>query len=104
MYYETYNKDIREISESQNELSGTLHAYLTSFITMGNPNTVRGRYPHRPEWSPFEPRDRKIMLFGKDNEELIGGEVASPTKIVVDDWARKETEFWWSKTDLSEQA
>lgn len=104
MYYETYNNDVREISESQNELLGTLHAYLTSFITTGDPNTVRGRYPHRPEWSPFEPTEKKIMLFGKDNQELIGGEVAPPAKIVVDDWARKETEFWWSKTDLSEQA
>ncbi|CAI7585675.1 unnamed protein product [Penicillium pancosmium] len=104
MYYETYNKDIQKISESQNELSGTLHAYLTSFITTGDPNTVRERYPNRPMWSPFEPRDQKAMLFGKDNEEIIGGEVASPAKIVVDDWARKETEIWWSKTDLSEQA
>ncbi|KAJ5988085.1 hypothetical protein N7481_003295 [Penicillium waksmanii] len=104
MYYETYNKDIREISESQKALSGTLHAYLTSFIATGNPNTVRGRYPHRPEWSPFEQRDQKFMHFGKDNEELIGEDVAPPAKIVVDDWAREETEFWWSKTDLSEQA
>lgn len=104
MYDETYKQDIREISETQNELSGTLHAYITSFITTGDPNTVRGRYPQRPQWLPFDPRGQKALLFGKDNKKLIGEEVASAVKIVVDDWARTETEFWWSKTDLSERA
>lgn len=102
MYYETYSKDIREISESQKELSGTLHAYLTSFITTGDPNAVPGRYPQRPGWTIFKPENPKAMMFGKDNEDLIGGDVAPSARLVVDDWVREETEFWWSKTDLSE--
>jgi len=104
MYYETYNKNIRGISDSQNELSGTLHAYLTSFITTGDPNTLRRRHPERPYWLPFSPENQETMVFGKDNKELIGGKAASPAKMVKDDWARKETEFWWSKTDISQLA
>lgn len=102
MYYETYNKNVRGISDSQNELSGTLHAYLTSFITTGDPNTLRRRHPERPHWLPFSPENQSIMVFGKGNEELIGEKAASPAKMVKDDWARKETEFWWSKSDISQ--
>ncbi|KAF4764646.1 hypothetical protein HAV15_001593 [Penicillium sp. str.  len=104
MYYETYNSAITGISESQKELSGTLHAYLTSFITTGDPNAISGRYGQRPEWKPFQPTDTKVMIFGEGNDELIGGNVAPPAKCVADDWARKETEFWWSKVPISQLA
>ena len=104
MYYETYNKTTRRISDSQNELSGTLHAYLTSFITAGDPNKLRKRYPEGPQWIPFSPEKNDIMLFGQDNEELVGGKAAAPAKMVQDEWAREETEFWWSKTDISQMA
>ncbi|KAJ5404873.1 hypothetical protein N7465_006157 [Penicillium sp. CMV-2018d] len=104
MYYETYNSAITGISESQKELSGTLHAYLTSFITTGNPNAISGQYGQRPEWKPFQPTDTKVMIFGEGNDELIGGNVAPPAKCVADDWARKETEFWWSKVPISQLA
>lgn len=72
MYYETYNKSITDISEFQRELSGTLHAYLTSFITTGDPNALRHRYPHRPPWSPFKPDKAKAMIFGDGNDESMG--------------------------------
>ncbi|KAJ5154431.1 Carboxylesterase type B [Penicillium coprophilum] len=75
MYYETYDSAITGISDSQKELSGTLHAYLTSFITTGDPNLVPGRYS-RPEWKPFQPADKMVMVFGEGNDELIGGNVA----------------------------
>ncbi|OGE52375.1 hypothetical protein PENARI_c010G08550 [Penicillium arizonense] len=104
MYYETYNTSITGISKSQRELSGTLHAYLTSFITKGDPNAVRGRYGERPEWKPFKPEDNKVMIFGEGNEELIGGDTAPPAKCVADDWARDETKFWWSKVPISQLA
>ncbi|KAJ6078484.1 hypothetical protein N7467_008237 [Penicillium canescens] len=104
MYYETYNTSITGISESQRELSGALHAYLTSFITKGDPNAVPGRYGERPEWKPFKPEDNKVMIFGEGNEELIGGDTAPPAKCVADDWARDETQFWWSKVPISQLA
>ncbi|KAK5312826.1 hypothetical protein LTR93_011174 [Exophiala xenobiotica] len=40
MYYETYQHDIVSQSEAQRELSGINHAYVTSFITKGDPNAV----------------------------------------------------------------
>lgn len=104
MYYETYNDGITQLSESQRELSGILHAYLTSFITKGDPNAIRGRYSPRPQWQPYSSDVPKVMVFGEGNEELIGGDVAPPAKLVTDDWAREETKFWWSKVELSQLA
>ncbi|KAL4986281.1 Alpha/Beta hydrolase protein [Aspergillus falconensis] len=104
MYYETYNDDVTGLSESQKELSGTLHAYITSFITRGDPNAIKGRYGTRPEWKPYNPDSPGVLVFGEDNEELIGGVVAPPAKFVGDAWARQETEFWWSKVPISQLA
>ena len=104
MYYETFNSAITGISESQKELSGTLHAYMTSFITSGDPNAVPGGYANRPEWKPFVPEDPRILIFGQDNEELIGGSPAPAAKFVKDEWAREETKFWWSKVSISQLA
>jgi carboxylesterase type B len=104
MYYETYNDEITGLSESQKELSGTLHAYITSFITHGDPNSIKGRYGTRPEWKPYKPSSPGILVFGENNEELIGGSVAPPAKFVSDNWAREETEFWWSKVPISQLA
>ncbi|KAJ5711976.1 CAZyme family CE10 [Penicillium malachiteum] len=104
MFYETFNSAITGLSESQKELSGTLHAYLTSFIAKGDPNAIRGRYGQRPEWKTYEPTDAHVMIFGEDNEELIGGSTAPAAKFVKDDWAKEETEFWWSKVPISQLA
>ncbi|KAL4961881.1 putative extracellular lipase [Aspergillus stella-maris] len=104
MYYETFNDDITGISESQKELSGTLHAYLTSFITHGDPNAVAGRYGSRPEWKAYDPSKSGILIFGEGNEELIGGDTAPPAKFVDDEWAQRETKFWWSKVPISQVA
>ena len=104
MYYETYSPAITSISESQKELSGTLHAYFTSFITKGDPNTLCGRHPQRPQWKPYRAQQRDVMVFGENNEELIGGAVAPAAKFVRDNWARPETDFWWSKVAISQLA
>lgn len=104
MYYETFNDEITGLSESQKELSGTLHAYITSFITKGDPNAIGGRYAQRPVWKPYTAGDPGVLVFGADNEELIGGTVAPPAKFVRDEWAREETEFWWSKVEISQLA
>lgn len=104
MFYETFNSAITGLSESQKELSGTLHAYLTSFITKGDPNAIAGRYAQRPKWKPYVPDDAHVMIFGEGNEELIGGPSAPPAKFVKDDWAKEETGFWWSKVPISQLA
>ncbi|CAI7625633.1 unnamed protein product [Penicillium pancosmium] len=104
MYYETYNNSITGISESQKELSGTYHAYVTSFITKGDPNAISGRYGDRPRWEPYVPENTRILIFGEGNEELIGGPIAPPAKFVKDEWASEETEFWWSKVPISQLA
>ncbi|KAJ5359209.1 Carboxylesterase type B [Penicillium cataractarum] len=104
MYYESYNKGITGISGSQKELSGTLHAYITSFITNGDPNAIKGRYSQRPGWEASVPNDPRVMTFGEGNEELIGGTTAPPAKFIKDEWAREQTEFWWSKVPISQLA
>ncbi|KAL4783901.1 Alpha/Beta hydrolase protein [Aspergillus varians] len=104
MLYETFNDVIKGLSESQKELSGTLHAYITSFITRGDPNAVPGRYAERPEWKPYNPNSPGILVFGEGNEELIGGSVAPAAKFVADEWAREETRFWWGKVEISQLA
>lgn len=101
--YETYSDIITHLSDSQRELSGTLHAYLTSFITKGDPNVIAGRYSQRPQWKPYTSHTPNVMVFGEGNEELIGGDgLVPPAKLVNDDWAREETNFWWSKVEISQ--
>ncbi|KAJ6160464.1 hypothetical protein N7470_003860 [Penicillium chermesinum] len=106
MYYETYNSEITGISDTQKELSGTLHAYMTSFITKGDPNAITGRYGSRPKWEPYSPDDPRILIFGEGNEELIGGTAANSdaAKFVKDEWATEQTAFWWSKVPISQLA
>ncbi|KAL4958697.1 uncharacterized protein BDV14DRAFT_206386 [Aspergillus stella-maris] len=106
MFYETFNSDITELSRTQRELSGVLHAYLTSFIVDGDPNTVPGRYGYRPIWGVYEAEMPKALVFGEGIEELIGGgnEEGIVARFVDDTWAREETEFWWEKVKVSQVA
>ncbi|KIA75867.1 hypothetical protein HK57_00341 [Aspergillus ustus] len=113
MYYETFNKQITSISTTQRELSGVLHAYLTSFIVAGDPNRVTGRYPVRPVWGPYEAERPRVLVFGEGVEELVGGgneqaeRERGVAKFVDDTWARGttgETEFWWDKVEVSQVA
>jgi hypothetical protein len=44
------------------------------------------------------------MIFGRDNTELIGGEtIGEPAIMVSDTYAKEESDFWWSKVELSQQ-
>lgn len=103
--YEVCDPGVTKLSPTQRELAGTLNAYLTSFITTGDPNALRGDFPDRPRWESYDSKGRrKAMVFGEGNNELVGGRAGTSAAVLKDDeWARKESEFWWTKVDLSQQ-
>lgn len=106
MRYETYTAGVRSLSETQKEISGTLHAYVTSFIcNNGNPDAIDGRWAKRPKWEPYQAGDQpKTMIFGKGIEELVGGpNTGKPAELVYDDWAQEQCRFWWEKVELTQQ-
>lgn len=101
--YEIRSPVVVDKSPAQAEVAGHMHAYITSFLLHGCPNKVRGEFPDRPQWEPYTPAKPKALVFGLGNEELIGGPAGTPSQCVEDAWARKESEFWWSKVDVSQQ-
>ena len=101
MGYETMDPDIRAISSTQEEIAGLFHAYLTSFIVTGDPNSIKGRFAHRPSWHRFDETEKrgKTMVFGLGNDERAsGGNLGVPAWFVKDDWAKRECEFWWEQS------
>ncbi|KAJ4348881.1 hypothetical protein N0V95_005102 [Ascochyta clinopodiicola] len=104
MLYEVRDRTTCAQSKSQDDLSGILQAYVTSSICTGNPNDLSGTYKARPEWKSYGTADEKVMMFGRDNTELIGGQyIGEPAIMVEDEFASKESNFWWSKVELSQQ-
>ncbi|KAJ3949739.1 uncharacterized protein N0V96_000868 [Colletotrichum fioriniae] len=104
MYYEVCEPAKTKISPTQKELCLTLNAYLASFIVAGDPNAVRGESaPERPTWERYVAEDPKALVFAEENKELIGGEAGVPARLHADTWARRESEFWWTKVDVSQQ-
>nr|XP_036578512.1 extracellular lipase [Colletotrichum truncatum]KAF6785807.1 extracellular lipase [Colletotrichum truncatum] len=103
MYYETCEPSKTKISATQKELCLTYNAYITSFIASGDPNATKGSAPDRPVWERYRSESPKAMVFGEENKELIGGPAGVPARLHDDTWARKESEFWWSKVDVSQQ-
>lgn len=97
MRYQTYNKEVREISPAQDEVAGKFHAYCVSFITKGDPNSMRaGKFAERPEWAKWSGQKGMTMLLGEGNDERAGGTgigVAAVLKYY--NWAEKECDFWW---------
>ncbi|KAI0574641.1 PnbA Carboxylesterase type B [Pyrenophora tritici-repentis] len=104
MLYGMRDPAICSYSKTQDKLSGILHAYITSFICTGSPNTLDGSYGSRPEWQSYNKAQPRVMIFGKDNEEFIGGQnIGEPAVMIDDNYAKKESEFWWSRVELSQQ-
>lgn len=105
MWYETYGSDITSISPAQKEVSGKLHAYVTSFITSGDPNAIRGRYADRPTWEGYGRGNAKAMTFGKGNDERAGGkDIGIAAKMIGNEWIQKECNFWWEKSADTEES
>ncbi|CAM1510639.1 Fc.00g009740.m01.CDS01 [Cosmosporella sp. VM-42] len=97
MRYQTYNKEVREISPAQDEVSGKFHAYCVSFITKGDPSAMKkGKFADREEWTSFEGGKGLTMLLGEGNDERAGGNGAGIAAQSVDyKWGEKECEFWY---------
>jgi triacylglycerol lipase len=80
-----------------------MHAYFTSFITTGDPNTVDGKYANRPHWETYEKSAPKLMLFGDGNDERAGGDrLGIAAELRNDTWSSKECQFWSERTILCE--
>ena len=97
MKYETMEPAIRSYSSTQEQIAGYFHAYITSFISSGNPNTVKDRYADRPEWKSFGSKDQGggTMVFGEGNDERAGGgRKGTPAQFKRDEWANDECQFW----------
>jgi len=89
MRYETFDHAVTSRSKTQRELSGMLHSYLTSFIChKGDPNALKGTWAQRPRWEAYKPAQPKTMIFGKGNEELVGGGTGTPAELITDEWAK----------------
>ncbi|KAK2865318.1 hypothetical protein FQN49_003691 [Arthroderma sp. PD_2] len=102
--YEIYSPYVRHISKTQEQIAGFLHAYITSFITTGDPNGIKGRYANRPKWIPFHagPQDR-VMVIGEGNDERAGGHgIGISAQLGDTKYTKEECDFWWKRTILSE--
>ncbi|PYI00379.1 extracellular lipase [Aspergillus sclerotiicarbonarius CBS 121057] len=106
MEYETFNPNVRSISDAQEEIAGVFHAYITSFVVFGDPNALGGRWEGRPTWEKYQAgkEDReKVMVFGEGNDERAGGEGKGiAAQLVGDEWGRRECDFWWGKSGVSD--
>ena len=101
--FPTYNQDIRDVSDTIEEVAGSMHAYWTSFITTGDPNKIPGRFPKRPVWPVYEPEKGKLVVFGEGNDEKAGGKsVGVAVKVEDDEFASVECQYWWNRTELFE--
>lgn len=102
MRYEVCDPKVVAVSANQARLATTLNAYVTSFIARGDPNAGAAGTA-RPRWEAYRKGAPRAMVFGLGNEELIGGGLGEAATLVDDSWGRRESEFWWSKVDLSQQ-
>lgn len=104
MYYESFENDVTSISETQKELSGAYHAYLTSLITMGDPNKLQGKYGSCPVWTEYSKSSQKVMTFGEGYDECAGGDnVDAAARMRGSAWLEKECEFWWKMNYATEE-
>jgi acetylcholinesterase len=104
MYYESFQEEVTSISESQREVSGLYHAYVTSFITDGNPNAIKGRFSEKPTWESYSSKKAGAMTFGKGNDERAGGfGKGVAAQMVGNEWIEKECNFWWRKSEDTEE-
>ncbi|KAF2162600.1 hypothetical protein M409DRAFT_26842 [Zasmidium cellare ATCC 36951] len=105
IWYETMSPLVRNVSPTHDEIARYFNSYVTSFVVTGDPNGLKGRTRKavtRPTWSKFG-AERKTMVFGLGNDEAAGGSNKGVAAQFVDDeWAKAECNFWWEKSETSE--
>ncbi|EHL02920.1 putative cAMP-regulated D2 protein [Glarea lozoyensis 74030] len=100
--YESFQDSVITISESQKEVSGIYHSFITNFITTGNPNGKSTRWRKRPTWKAYDIEKREIMTFGLGNNERAGGnDTGIAAQMRGSEWITEECNFWWAKTEDS---
>jgi acetylcholinesterase len=100
--YESYGCDIRSISDTQQELAEDAAAYMTSFITTGDPNAVRGKLGrNRPKWGKYNSVEGgALMVLGEGNDERAGGTSKGVVTVMgTNNRFTKECEFWNSRAN-----
>lgn len=103
MRYEVCDPKVMGISPTQRTLARILNAYTVSFIAHGDPNVVSISGMDRLHWQKYSSKMPMAMVFGAGNKELVGGGAGPASELLPDTWAREESEFWWSKVNLSQQ-
>lgn len=99
----SYMPERRDKGSVVDEISGSMHAYWTSFITSGDPNAVKGRWGERLKWPAYRSEQARMMVFGEGNDELAtGGNEGVAVQVKDDGFAAVESEFWWARTELFE--
>lgn len=105
IWYETMSPLVRSVSDTNDQIARYFNSYITSFIVTpeGDPNRLSGRKAiHRPTWSPYED-GVGTMVFGLGNDEPAGGSNMGVTALFGDDeWAKKESDFWWKISEVTE--
>ncbi|KAF8858897.1 carboxylesterase family protein [Acephala macrosclerotiorum] len=85
------------------EISGSMHAYWSSFVLAGDPNAIPGRWRDRMRWPEYKVEEGRVLTFGEGNDEIAGGGNKGVAVQVKDDgFAAEESEFWWKRTELFE--
>lgn len=102
MRYETFDEAIVSYSPSQKALCGTFHAYIVSFICKNDdPNALAGQWQDRPKWERYRYNCPKKMVFGRGNEELIGGQVGVTAEMVRGSGPTEQCQFWWKHVHIN---
>ncbi|KAI9330126.1 triacylglycerol lipase [Zopfochytrium polystomum] len=110
--YETMDPLVMGKKKRLDELARNLHAYIVSFVCCGgDPNAlvvVGGADEQRPMWPAFrcEADGRKLLIFGKgmkEHEDDRADEKGGPCQVIDDVWAAKESQFWWDKSEISQE-
>lgn len=70
------------------EISHIYHGYISSFVTTGNPNTLR--YPGSPEWPQYTPSG-----YGLDSEPALQLVIQPNATAVEEDVIRREACLYW---------
>ncbi|SMY23587.1 unnamed protein product [Zymoseptoria tritici ST99CH_1A5] len=93
MWYEMMAPARRNVSHTHEAIANAFHGAVTRFIVHGDPGV---------DWRPFG-AERETMVFGRRNDEAIGGKEKGEVKVLEKDtWGVEECKFWWEVKELGD--